>query len=273
MTIQKFSYHTHTNSFGIYDGRSSIDEMLTAAKAIGFEEIGISNHLICNTSGTRFTPQFFTDFNAAETVYLKTIEEIRTLAQAYNIKVYVGFEVDYFMSATWCKNFEKLIDKLEVDYLIGSTHCLMNKDASWFQNIYEMQWKPVVVSDEQREEGIKNYWLNIVASIKSGYFDFVAHLDVIKIFNMGLEPKWDEYKWKVIEALSEMKTPYELNTSGWTKSEEQHPHTWMLEELNKRNVPVVISDDAHSTSMLGQHFEKAEQLLSDLNYTNRWKMK
>lgn len=270
--MQKFSYHTHTNSFGVYDGHNSAAEMIAAAEAAGYTELGISNHLICKKGISRFTPQFFDDFKIAETVYLKTIDEIRTAAQKYKIKVYVGFEVDYFKSAEWRRSFEKLRKRLDVDYLIGSTHCLLNDDAGWVQNIYEMVRKPVYVDEETKREGIKNYWLNVIESIKSGYFNFIAHLDVIKIFGMGLEPEWDEYKWRVIETLSETKLPYELNTSGWNKAGEQHPHTWMLVELSKRNVPVVISDDAHSTAMLAQHFDRAEKLLTELNYTNRWRL-
>ena len=200
--MQKFSYHTHTDSFGVYDGHNSATEMIAAAEAAGYTELGISNHLICKKGISRFSPQFFDDFKQAETVYLKTIDEIRTAAQKYKIKVYVGFEVDYFKSADWRRGFEKLRKRLDVDYLIGSTHCLLNDDAEWVQNIYEMARKPVYVDDETKREGIRNYWLNVVESIKSGYFDFIAHLDVIKIFGMGVEPEWDEYKWRVIETLS-----------------------------------------------------------------------
>lgn len=45
--MQKFSYHTHTNSFGVYDGHNSAAEMIAAAEAAGYTELGISNHLIC----------------------------------------------------------------------------------------------------------------------------------------------------------------------------------------------------------------------------------
>lgn len=165
--MQKFSYHTHTNSFGVYDGHNSAAEMIAAAEAAGYTELGISNHLICKKGISRFTPQFFDDFKIAETVYLKTIDEIRTAAQKYKIKVYVGFEVDYFKSAEWRRSFEKLRKRLDVDYLIGSTHCLLNDDAGWVQNIYEMVRKPVYVDEETKREGIKNYWLNVIESIKA----------------------------------------------------------------------------------------------------------
>ena len=74
--MQKFSYHTHTNSFGVYDGHNSATEMIAAAEAAGYTELGISNHLICKKGISRFSPQFFDDFKQAETVYLKTIDEI-----------------------------------------------------------------------------------------------------------------------------------------------------------------------------------------------------
>ena len=90
------------------------------------------------------------------------------------------------------------------------------------------------------------------------------------MFGYCLGAEWDDYKLETIETLAKYKQPYELNTSGWTKGNEQHPHTWMIEELNKRNVPVIISDDAHSVEMLAQHFDKAESLLKEMNYTNRY---
>ena len=44
--MQKFSYHTHTNSFGLFDGRNTVEEMIEGAYRAGYTELGISNHLI-----------------------------------------------------------------------------------------------------------------------------------------------------------------------------------------------------------------------------------
>lgn len=41
--MQKFSYHNHTN---FSDGKCSLEDMVAQAKAIGFCEMGISDHLI-----------------------------------------------------------------------------------------------------------------------------------------------------------------------------------------------------------------------------------
>ena len=41
--MQKFSYHVHTD---FSDGKNSLEEVLDKAVSLGWEEIGISDHLI-----------------------------------------------------------------------------------------------------------------------------------------------------------------------------------------------------------------------------------
>lgn len=272
MPTQKFSYHTHTNSFGTYDGKNSAQEMISRAEEIGYTELGISNHLCYhpNMQALNPHPMFQHDFNTALDLYLRTVDEIRTASLKAKIPVKVGFEVDFFPSALWRNDFEKFLHKLNLDYVIGATHFIRSEDESFVCNLYRRDGYNI--SPEEMHRYLQTYWENVIACINSGYFNFIAHLDVTKVFGLCLESEWDEYKWRVIEALASTHTPTELNTSGWNKSDEQHPHTWMLKELSARNVPVIISDDAHSVAMLGQHFDRAEKLLADLNYTNRWKL-
>lgn len=268
--MQNFSYHTHTNSFGIFDGRDSAAEMIKRAEEIGYKKLGISNHLCFHPNVKTPGRMFFTEYNKAVDIYKRVVEEIRLAAEKASIPVYVGFEVDFFPSAGWRNIFEKFRKDLNVDYFIGATHFLRESDESGVYNLYHLRRDNIVFSPDEETVYLKNYWENVIESVKSGYFDFIAHLDVCKIFGFCLDESWDELKYKLIETLAKYKQPYELNTSGWNKCDEQHPHLWMLEELNKRNVPVILSDDAHSTDMLAQHFERAEQLLESLNYKNRY---
>lgn len=270
--MQKFTYHSHTNSQGIYDGHNSAEEMINKAEELGFTEIGVSNHLIFHPNVAVVHKMFFNDTNKALDAFKVSIEEIHQAASRHKIKVLVGAEVDYFPSADWNKSFEKARQQLDLDYMIGSTHTIRSADERSIYNIYHLDLLPPSVSQEGKDELLKNYWLNIVASINSGYFDFIAHIDYCNIFNLGVEPKWDEYKWMIIEALVKNKQAFELNTSGYNNISMQHPHTWMLSELAKRDVPIVISDDSHNIDAIGQHFERAESLLSSLNYTNRFKL-
>lgn len=270
--MQSFTYHTH-NGEQNFDGHNTAEEMITAAENKGFTEIGVSNHLICHKNlknEEAHSPMFFHDFEKCRSCCQKHIELIRKAAEKHHIKVRVGFEVDFFPSAYWRNNFEKMLKTLEIDYLIGSTHFIRSADEGFLCNIYHMKYHPELSKNSEFKEYLRNYWRNIVSAVESGYFTFMAHLDYITIFNLCTEPEWDEYKWQVIEVLSKYKQPFELNTSGYNRIDMQHPATWMLKELNKRSVPVIISDDAHDTAMLGQHFERAENLLSDIGYTQRF---
>lgn len=269
--MQNYTYHSHTYALNKYDGRNTAKEMIEQAEKIGFSEIGISNHMCYHPNLSKSSPMNINDIYEAIDTYHQIISEIREAANGKKIKVYVGFEVDFFPSKRWRDDFEKISSTIKADYFIGASHIIQSPDESVMVNPYDVLLRGYPCPDNFITDNYYNYWNVLTEAIKSRYFSFMAHLDLHKIFNLGIEPEWDKQKWQIIDTLSEYEQPFELNTSGWNKANEQHPHTWMLRELAKRNVPIIISDDAHSTQMLGQHFSRAEQLLSDINYKNRWK--
>lgn len=272
IVMQNFTYHTHNNELH-FDGHHSAEEMIAAAEAKGFAEIGVSNHLICHknlSNMPNYEPMFFCDFKTAEAACQRHIEIIRAAAEKHKIKVRIGFEVDFFPSAYWRNNFEKMRKNLDVDYLIGSTHFLYADNESFLCNLYHIKHYPDLPSRPEFQEYLRNYWRNIAAAVESGYFTFMAHLDYCAIFNLCTTPEWDNSKNMVIEALAKYRQPYELNTSGYNRINRPHPEKQMLIELNKHNVPVLLSDDSHDVATLGQHFKRAEKLLSDIGYINRF---
>ena len=270
--MQRFSHHTHTNALGIFDGRCTAEQMIEQAQKIGYQEIGISNHLVYHPNMTVGHPMFFNDYNLLEDAMMRVADEVRQAASTAAIKVYLGFEVDFFPSSEWCRCFEKLRKKLNADYYIGSFHYLRNQDESRIENMYLYNPLQPSCTEDEIKEAIRLYWQNAALAAESGYFDFIAHPDVYKIFPHFAAFGEEEDKWHFIETMGRLKHPYELNTSGWRKCGEQHPYRWMMEELNRLEVPVVISDDAHDVSQLANYFEQAEQLLQSLDYKKRWKL-
>lgn len=270
--MQNFSYHTHNNALGIFDGKNSAAEMICQAEKLDFTTIGVSNHLIWHPNMSQASMMFFRDINAGIDVWKRSLDVLYEAAQNYKIRVLAGFEVDFFPSSEWRNGFEKIIKEIKPDYLIGSTHTFRTADESKIYNIYHLDELPQNTSAEDMDELRKHYWINVIESIKSGYFDFIAHLDYCTIFNHCVEEKWNDLKWQVIEALDKRRQPFELNTSGYNRINLPHPHPWMLEELAKRNVPLVLSDDAHYIEHLGQHFDRAEEYLQSINYTSRWSL-
>lgn len=270
--MQDFTYHTHNNNFNFFDGHNSAEEMISRAEEMGFKTIGVSNHLIWHPNvDTSHEPMFLADIDKAIDIHKRSIDLIREVGSRHKINVLVGAEADFFQSAEWRRGFERLQKALDFDYLIGTNHFVMNKDESFICNLYHLKYLPADFDRDFLAECIRGHWRNVVESINSGYYDFMAHLDycVIKIPD---KPEYDEYRWQIIEALDKRKQPFEVNTSGYNRINEQHPNTWMLKELCKRRVPTLISDDAHRVEQIGQHFERAENLLKELGCQVRFSL-
>ncbi len=269
--MQKFTLHCHTNALGCFDGKSTAEEMIKRAEEMGFETIGISNHLIWHPNVSGPSPMFFNDWNKTFEAQLRIKDEVQEAASKSKIKVLFGAEADFFPSAQWRDGFEKLITKIDYDYLIATTHFIRTADEKLMCNIYHLHELPLDLKPEDFKGMVRQHWQNIVASIESGYYNFLAHPDycVVKIPDI---PEFNDYRWQIIETLDKYKFPFEVNTKGFNLIGIQHPTTWMLKELCKRNVPTLLSDDSHHTSQIGQHFEKAEQLLKECGCHNRWNM-
>ncbi|MBR5154477.1 MAG: histidinol-phosphatase HisJ family protein [Alphaproteobacteria bacterium] len=273
--MQNFTLHTHNNELR-FDGYADAKTMIQKAQDLNFQTIGVSNHVLVNQS-FNFSPvdepMYFNDFNKATSAYLKHIEILENLKQEFKIDIKIGFECDFFTSKDWRNSFEKMIQQLPVDYLIGSNHFLKSQDESFLCNIYHLKKIPNRPNDEDIHLYTINHFKNIIECIKSGYFTFIAHLDYCTIFNLGNDSRYDVYKQEIIEILEKTKTPIEINTSGYDRINRPHPAPWIIEELSKSNlVPILISDDAHRPESIGQHFEEAEKLLKNLNYTNRFNL-
>lgn len=274
MFKQPFTLHNHNNELH-FDGRYSAREMIETAQNLGFKTIGVTNHMITHLGLTPYLerePMFFDDYNKAETAYMKHIEILNNLKSEFKIDIKIGFEVDFFQAPHWRNFFEKRLIHLPVDYLISGSHFLMNKDESFICNIFHLKHLDPQPDDETLHQLILCHYKNMVKAIKSGYFSFIAHLDYTTRLGLGEDKRYDECKYEVLEAVKETKTPIEINTSGYERIGRPHPAPWMIKELAKDGgiVPIVISDDAHYKECLGQHFDDAEQLLEDLNYTNRF---
>lgn len=262
--MQNFSIHTHTTG---YDGKNTIKEMIEQAKKLDWSAIGISNHIVFHENMPLFHPMFYSDYKIALEYYKRTVEEIKEQALHYNISVLVGFEVDFFKSRAWRNNFEKLIDHIEYDYLIGSTHCLYNENESKIYQLYDYT-RPKF----PEKEFIDSYWDNIKESIKSGYFDIIAHIDLIKVFGLDNAKYWND-KLEIAHLLAKYNVATELNTGGRAKYNDFYPSLELLQELNKNNVSLLISDDAHSKDDLGNYYIDAENMLNSIKYKNRFDIK
>ena len=258
---QDFTLHTHTIGF---DGDNSPEQMIATARAAGFKTIGISNHFIVHPKIKDTKLYAAALARGYDTIYSDSFEEALSRFQPHydeltrlqdknpDIRILRGMEVDRFPTTQWADGFAHACEILKPDYLIGSAHFV--EYGGTVCNVHDM----MVADVDTRDEMLKTYWKNAQESAKSGIFNWMAHLDLPKKLNLGMDEKWDGLKRETVAAIAESRTPVEINTSGFKiGTGEPYPGPKILQMLAEYDVPVLITDDAHDIGRIGRDFDRA----------------
>lgn len=275
--VQDFSYHNHTD---FSDGADSLALMVAQAKKIGYTEMGISDHLIVHKN-IRQSPTwplmtdktgckiYMSDFKSNLSKYQKRSEEIRRLSKQENIKLYVGMEVDYFTYDGWLDELKDFLSQLDYDYIISGNHFLTSENG---EEIILIHSKTAEYVDSSRfNDLISIHFANICKSVESKLFKFIAHLDYVrKLGEKYYAPENFETEITVLlDTLQKYNSATEFSTKGLRKSADYYPATQFMPEIARRNIKMVISDDAHCQKELGYAFAAAENELDKYGITNR----
>ncbi len=264
---QKYTLHTHTIGF---DGKNSVNEMILKAKELGFNTLGISNHFIVHPEIKKcpmypysvrggYENIYSSDFDEVLSRFIPHYEELDKL-QNSGIKLLKGIEVDFFSDWQWQQKFEKAISILKPDYIIGSCHFV--KYGDMLLNSHD--WAKA--DTDTQNILLQSYWNNVSVAARSGLFTWMAHLDLPKKVNLGREQKWQPFEEKAVTAISDAKIAMEINTGLYHPDcYEPYPSPRILQMAKDKNVPVLISDDAHAVSQIGRHFDDAQQLIDTFN--------
>lgn len=265
---QKFTLHTHTNQF---DGKNTVAEMVATAQKHGMTAIGISNHFIVHpdikkahfyTYAVRggYQNNYHDDFDVAINEFRKNYDELERVAQNSKISVLRGAEVDFFPDRNWYQNFERMVNLLKPDYLIGACHFVEYNGGVC--NVHDM----ARADTDTRTHMLNAYWRNIRAASDSGLFTWLAHLDLPRKVGIGTGEEWQICEHDTISTLAKNKTPIEINTGLHPMP---YPSHRILHMVAHANLPVLISDDAHHVEQIGRHFDNAERLCDEFGIKNR----
>ena len=232
--------------------------MIEAGIAKGFSTLGFSSHVMLPDVLENVT---LTGDNIDE--YIATI---RSLAQKYKSKIEVlcGIEADYIKGVT-DPDFSRY-SKWGFDYIIGSIHFLaVGNDRLCIDHTPE-----ILVDDINRLFGgsakdfIKSYFAAEREMVENYDFNIIGHPDLPRKFNTALkifdetEPWYLEELEKTADTIAASGKIVEINTGaisrGWMEG--PYPSMDFIALLKKRNVPLIISSDAHSASGIDCAFDK-----------------
>lgn len=279
MSMQNFSYHTHTN---FSDGRNTVLEMVRQAKELGFCELGISDNLSihknmqkslsCPLWKQRGNSHIFRDnFQKSLSEFQKHCEEIRKIAKTEKIKLYVGFEVDYFTYDGWLDELKYFLSQLDYDYVLTGNHMLFDEKC---ENIFDLYDLPLLYPDIKiQQEFLHRHFVTIKKAVESGVFKFLAHIDYARKLGDSIcaADMFKKEKQDILASLQKNKIALEISTKGLRKINDFYPCQWILSEAAKLDISFVISDDAHSVKELGDRFDLAEDTLQKNKIFNRLK--
>lgn len=253
------------------------DHYLKSAKEKGLKQVGLVDHLYRFKETRAYFDQFvivddtplgkeqryFFDTIMIEEmdVFIAFVQSQKEKWKQEGIELRLGIEADYFVGGE--EMLRPWLEEKPWDFVIGSVH--FNK--GWgFDN-------PDTIdryNDLDLLALYKDHFHTVEKLIQSGLFDFVAHLDNLKVFNF--RPNEDElismYE-KIGDLLMQHNMATELSTGLKYRYPIQEccPSPTFLEVLVKKGVPFTLSSDAHFAVDLGMLIPEAVQQLKDLGVT------
>ena len=239
--------HNHTTRCNHAEG--TVDEYIQRAIELGIDIYGFSEHAPMD-----FDPEYRLAFEEMEAY----TNEILTAKERYknDIQLLLGYEVDWLRG-----HMDERVLNADVDYLIGSVHFI---DKWGFDNPeFIGGWK-----EKNIDEIWQAYFEAPRAMAKSGKFDIVGHLDLIKVFKFMPTQDTRILAKDALLAIKKSNMVLELNTAGLRKPiGEIYPSRELLEEAYSLDIPITFSSDAHAVEQIGAGYELATTLAKDIGYT------
>ena len=156
-------YHNHTKLCKHADGE--IDQYVEHAISIGISEIAFTDHM-------PLPDNFDIEHRMSEKemdIYIEWINQVKL--KYPEIKILFGIEVDYYEGFE--KYTEQFLNNYDFDLVIMSVHFLKKwPEGNWVFN-YDFPQKTF-------DDIYKEYLQTIIKGIKTGLFDVVGHLDLVK---------------------------------------------------------------------------------------------
>jgi len=239
--------HNHTTRCNHAQG--TIDEYIQRAIELNIDIYGFSEHAPMD-----FDEHYRLKFDEMY-AYISDIQHAKEKYKN-DIDILLGYEVDWLQG-----HMDDRVLDANVDYLIGSVHFI---DKWGFDNPeFIGGWK-----EKNIDEIWQAYFEATEAMAKSGKFDIVGHLDLIKVFKFMPKKEIKLLAKNALKAIKKSNMVLEINTAGLRKPiAELYPSKALLEEAYALDIPITFSSDAHAVEHIGAGYDLAVSMAHDVGYT------
>ena len=246
--MKKVDLHNHTTRCNHAEG--SVDEYVEKAISEKIDIFGFSDHAPMN-----FDTRYRMSFDEMDT-YENDIKNAKK-KYADKIEILLGYEVDYLPGY-----MDERVLNANVDYLIGSVHFI---DKWGFDN-------PEFIG-KYEGANIDTIWqeyFNIVENMaKTGLFNIVGHLDLIKVFKFLPKKDIRLIAKNALDAIKKSGMAIEINAAGYRKPiGEAYPSHELLKMAYERDIPITFGSDAHKPEQVGYKKDDIKRVAKSVGYKN-----
>jgi histidinol-phosphatase (PHP family) len=238
-------YHLHTTLCKHAEG--SMEEYVEAAIEAGLTEICFTEHMPFPNgfdSAHRMEP------NEMET-YLEQIDRCRIKYR--EMSILVGIEADYIEGFE--RFIEKFLSRYSFDIVIMSVHFI----KKWTGNewVFDFEWTPQTLRQRYRD-----YFEALTKGIRTGLFDVVGHLDIVKRPKRPVMRSNDLDVDRALDNAKRVNMSVEINASGLRKPvNDFYPSMSIIELAVEKGIPLVLASDAHKPEHVGFGFDDMFNML------------
>jgi len=265
--MPKYNLHQHSV---FSDGKEEPNKYVEKAIELDFSAIGFTEH----------SPlPFNTPFSLKEENIQKYIDEIDSLKEKFSdkLEIYRALEMDFV--PVFSEDFNHWKSKCKTEYLIGSVHLVSSSKENplWFtdgpdSDIYDQGLHEFFGGDIKK--AVKTFYTQTNQMIETQQFDIIGHFDKIKMHNAN-RFFTDEDVWyrklidETVELIKEKDLIVEINTRGLYKkrSDKLFPDDYALKLVKEKNIPIIISSDAHKSDEINALFPQTVEYLKKLGFT------
>ncbi|MGG4488080.1 histidinol phosphate phosphatase domain-containing protein [Metabacillus idriensis] len=248
-----------------------LDLYLENAKRKGIKEVGIVDHLYRFTDcRTYFEKNMMLDESPIGRLQKRWLDLVMTESMDHfaesitknkekwakqGVQLKIGIEADYFEDEE--EALSELLSKHDWDFINGSVHFVNGWGFDNPKTTDEFEKYDVNVLYE-------TFFRIVEKAIRSGLFDYISHLDNIKVF--GYRPNDDLlhtlYK-RIVKALRDMDAATEFNAGLYYRFpvKEMCPSEPFLDLLIENKIPLLLSSDAHFPEDIGSFLDENIEML------------